>query len=242
MIRRSPPDLVVTDVMMPRLDGFGLLAGAAGLPGDPGATGDHPVGAGRRRGRDRGPRSRRRRLPAQAVLRPRAARARARAPGALAGTAPVLSGRARRARDARADVDATARGSSAGRSASRTEIVLANDQVGVILGREGIRPEEIRQLIHERLYLSDRNTLLGHPGLLTRAMQNEVIEGLELTFRRDDGRWRTILTSAAPVRRRGRHRGRRRRSARGHQRARADPEAACRPARRNGDDRPWRAA
>ncbi len=76
--------------------------------------------------------------------------------------------------------------------------MLANEQVGVILGREGIRPEEIRPLIHERMYLSDRNTLVGQPGLLTRAMHNEVIEDLELTFRRDDG-WRTILTSAAPV-------------------------------------------
>ena len=31
---RDPPELVLTDVMMPNLDGFGLLAGAAGRPGD----------------------------------------------------------------------------------------------------------------------------------------------------------------------------------------------------------------
>ncbi len=42
--------------------------------------------------------------------------------------------------------------------------------------------------------------LLGQPGLLTRAMRDgEVVEDLELAYRRDDGRWRTILTSAAPV-------------------------------------------
>ena len=83
--------------------------------------------------------------------------------------------------------------------APEDKIVLANAEVGVIFGREGIRPEEIRPLIYQRMYLADRTTLVGQPGLLTRAMHNEVIEGLELTFRRDDGRWRTVLASAAPV-------------------------------------------
>ena len=37
-----------------------------------------------------------------------------------------------------------------------------------IIGREGIRPDQIRPLIYQRMYHSDRSTLVGQPGLLTR--------------------------------------------------------------------------
>ena len=80
--RRDPPDLVLTDVMMPRLDGFGLLRGAARRPADRARAGAAAVGPRRRGGARRGAGGRRRRLSGQAVLRPRAAGPRRRAPRA----------------------------------------------------------------------------------------------------------------------------------------------------------------
>ena len=51
---REPPDLVLTDVMMPRLDGFGLLARAARRPAHGRRPGDHALGPRRaRRARSR---------------------------------------------------------------------------------------------------------------------------------------------------------------------------------------------
>ena len=35
------------------------------------------------------------------------------------------------------------------------EIVIANDQVGAMFGRVGLRPQEIREHIWERMYLPD---------------------------------------------------------------------------------------
>src|SRR5439155_257710 len=80
--REDPPDLLLTDVMMPRLDGFALLEAlradprTAAIPIIP-AVGARGRGSSRRR-----PRGVRRRLPGQAVRRARADRSRQRAPHA----------------------------------------------------------------------------------------------------------------------------------------------------------------
>ncbi len=72
------PDLVLTDVMMPRLDGFGLGGGDSRRRAHAVAARHHAVGARRRGGAHRGSRRRRRRLSRQAVQRARAARPRRR--------------------------------------------------------------------------------------------------------------------------------------------------------------------
>ena len=79
---RPAPDLVLTDVMMPELDGFGLLAA---LRADPPRADVPVVMLSARAGEEgtiEGLEAGRRRLPRQAVLRARAARPRAREPRA----------------------------------------------------------------------------------------------------------------------------------------------------------------
>ena len=68
-----PPDLILTDVMMPRLDGFGLLRELRADPRTRERAGHHAVGPCRRGEPRRGAGGRGRRLPRQAVQRQGAA-------------------------------------------------------------------------------------------------------------------------------------------------------------------------
>jgi PAS domain S-box-containing protein len=199
VIRERPPDLLVTDVMMPRLDGFGLLRELRSAP----ETRDLPV-----------------------VMLSARAGEEASIEGLEAGADDYLpkpfSGRELVARvRAHLELSLARRQASAALRSERLlleqtlqqllvgvlvaeapsdEIVLANDQVGAMFGRENLTPQEIREHIWERMYLPDRKTLLGRPGLLTRAIRDgEVITEMELAYRTDDGRWRTIISSAAPI-------------------------------------------
>ena len=100
-----------------RLDGFGLLAALRADPRHGRRPGRDALGAGRRGGHPRGPRRRRRRLPRQAVHRPRAAGAGPRQPRARPGAAyPRRSSSA--AGPARPGRSGSPR-SAAGRSTSR---------------------------------------------------------------------------------------------------------------------------
>jgi serine phosphatase RsbU (regulator of sigma subunit) len=80
------------------------------------------------------------------------------------------------------------------------DIVLANDAIGAMFARHQLTPQEIREHIWERMYLPDHTTLLGRPGLLSRAVRGgETIVDMELAYLTDEGRWRTIISGAAPI-------------------------------------------
>ena len=71
--RAGPPDILISDVMMPRLGGLQLVAALRADLRTAGRAGAAAVRAGRAGGRDRGPGGRRGRLPGQALRRGRTA-------------------------------------------------------------------------------------------------------------------------------------------------------------------------
>ena len=117
LIREQPPDLLVTDVMMPGLDGFGLLRELRSAPETQGLpvimlsarAGEEASIEGLDAGADD--------IFAQAVLWPRAAGPRPLASGAFGRTTPGIRCPAHGARAARADAAAASRRRAAGGSA-----------------------------------------------------------------------------------------------------------------------------
>jgi PAS domain S-box-containing protein len=198
VIRERPPDLLVTDVMMPRLDGFGLLrelradAQTRELPvvmlsaraGEEASIEGLAVGADDY-------------LPKPFSGRELLARVRAHLELSLARRQASEA-----IRSERLLLEQTLQQLPVGvlvAEAPADAIVLANDEIGVMFGRSQLNPQQIREHIWERMHLPDRQTLV-RPGLLSRAVRDgEVIEDMELAYLDDDGRWRTILASAAPI-------------------------------------------
>lgn len=198
-IRSRPPDLVVTDVMMPRLDGLGLVRELRAVP----ETRELPVVMLSARAGE------------ESSIEGLGAGADDYLPKPFSGRELLarvrshleLSMARRQASDAlrgeRALLEHTLQQLPVGvlvAEAPSDEIVLANDQVGAMLGRSGLSPQQIREHLWSRLYLPDRKTLLGQPGLLSRAVRGgETINDMELAYRTDDGRWRTIISGVAPI-------------------------------------------
>ena len=80
------------------------------------------------------------------------------------------------------------------------EVVLANEQVASILGQPLIEASRISESVASRLYLPDRRTHLGAQAPLTRAIRElSVIHDQELAYHAEDGRWITLRVNAAPV-------------------------------------------
>jgi signal transduction histidine kinase/DNA-binding response OmpR family regulator/serine phosphatase RsbU (regulator of sigma subunit) len=198
-IHAHRPDLLVTDVMMPRLDGFGLVQQ---LRNDP-ETQDLPIvmlsaRAGEESSIEGLASGADDYLPKPFSGRELLARVRAHLELSVARrqSSDAL-------RDERALLEQTLQQLPVGvlvAEAPSDEIVLANDEVAAMFGRGNLTPQEIREHIWERMYLPDRQTLFGRPGLLSRAVvEGETINDMELAYLTDEGRWRVIISGAAPI-------------------------------------------
>ena len=197
--RDRPPDLLISDVMMPGLDGYRGAQGPARLARDPGPAGHPAVRSRRRGGRHRGTGGRCRRLPAQAVLGPRAAGARARPPRPL-DSAP--RGRRRAARRAAA-LEQTVQQMPAGvmlAEAPSRRIVIANRQAAEILGH-GTVPHEVADYDGYELYtLAARASQARRGPAGARDAHRRDRRGPGHALHPGDGRTIVVRISAAPVR------------------------------------------
>ncbi len=199
LARELPPDLLVTDVMMPELDGFELLAELRDAP----ETRELPV-----------------------IMLSARAGEEASIEGLAAGADDYLpkpfSGRELLARvRAHLELSLVRRQASEGIRAERLlleqtltqlpagvivaeapsgRIVLANQQVPEILGHDLIEPQVIEEYSAYRTFAVDREPVSAERRALVRAIRNgEIVHDEEVLYQTGEGRWITLRVSAAPI-------------------------------------------
>jgi PAS domain S-box-containing protein len=199
LARERPPDLLVTDVMMPELDGLELLAelrAAVETRELPvimlsARAGEEASIEGLEAGADDY-------LPKPFSGRELLARVRAHLELSLV--------RRQASQDMRAErllLEQTLTQLPAGvivAEAPSGRIVLSNQQVPEILGHPGIEPHRIEDYPAFRRFTVDTEPILAERGALVRAIRDgEIVHDEEALYQTGDGRWITLRVSAAPI-------------------------------------------
>ena len=199
LVRERPPDLLVTDVMMPELDGFGLLAELRDAP----ETRELPViMLSARAGEEASIEG----LEAGAndyLPKPISG---ARAAGRVRAHLELSQVRRQASEDIRAErllLEQTLTQLPAGvivAEAPSGRIVLANQQVPEILGHDLIEPHMIEDYLGYRTFVVDKEPVPAERRALVRAIRNgEIVHDEEVLYQTGEGRWITLRVSAAPI-------------------------------------------
>jgi PAS domain S-box-containing protein len=199
LARKRPPDLLVTDVMMPELDGFGLLAELRDAPETrelpvimlSARAGEEASIEGLEAGADDY-------LPKPFSGRELLARVRAHLELSLV--------RRQASEDIRAErvlLEQTLTQLPAGvivAEAPSGRVLLANQHVPEILGHPELEPDMIQDYSASRRFTVDGEPILAERSALVRAIRNgEIVHDEELLYQTGEGRWITLRVSAAPI-------------------------------------------
>ncbi|MGH2859215.1 MAG: SpoIIE family protein phosphatase [Solirubrobacteraceae bacterium] len=199
IIRDRRPDLLVSDVMMPGLDGFELLSAVRGSPDTQelpvimlsARAGEEASIEGLGAGADDY-------LPKPFSGRELLARVRSHLELSLARRQAAEAVQAQRLL-----LEQTIRQLPVGvilAEAPSGRIVMANEQVATILGHPLIESRDVSEYSAYQAYLADRRTPAGERSPLARAIRHgETVVEEEMTYRTGDGRWITLRVSAAPI-------------------------------------------